>query len=278
MLYVFLLLLPQLLTGMKMNKNQSEYPVLFIGHGSPLNITADNSFTRDMATLKNLLPEPEAVLVISAHWLTKGTRITAGAFPGQIYDFYGFPEALYKVIYNAPGSPTIAKKIIESIGQDKIIPDTQRGIDHAAWAILKHIYPDHRIPVLELSLDIEKDPSQHFELGKKLAALRKMGILVIGSGNIVHNLYEVDFNEFAEPFPWALEFDNVIRSTLERGDFKKLIEYNLLGKNAMRAVPTSEHYLPMLYTAGMISENEKISFIHESVQNGSVSMRSFISA
>lgn len=256
----------------------TQNPVLFIGHGSPMNIIADNSHTADMKKLRQQLPEPEAILVVSAHWLTRGTRITAGINPEQIYDFYGFPKTLYEVIYRSPGSVEISEKICDTVGSGLISPDKQRGIDHAAWAILKHIYPEQTIPVLEMSLDIAMDPEYHFETGQKMAQLREMNILVIGSGNIVHNLHEVDFNENADPFPWALDFDTAVKKHLESKEFDSLINYTRLGKNAMRSVPTSEHYLPMLYILGMISDDEKISFVHESMQNGSISMRSFISA
>jgi 4,5-DOPA dioxygenase extradiol len=254
----------------------SSFPVLFIGHGSPMNIIADNRFSSDMVSLRQHLPEPEAILVVSAHWLTRGTRVTAGSDPEQIYDFYGFPKALYDVVYKAPGSAEIAEKICKTVGPGLIVPDNQRGIDHAAWAVLKHIWPEQKIPVLELSIDIAREPQYHFETGQKMAKLREMNILVIGSGNIVHNLHEVDFNEYAEPYPWAADFDSVVKKLLENKDFESLINYTGLGKNALRSVPTAEHYLPMLYTLGMISENETISFVHESIQNGSVSMRSFI--
>ncbi|MBI5010044.1 MAG: 4,5-DOPA dioxygenase extradiol [Bacteroidia bacterium] len=255
-----------------------KYPVLFIGHGSPMNIIAENNYTADMTRLRRQLPPPEAILVVSAHWLTRGTRVTAGNSLEQIYDFYGFPKALYEVVYRAPGSVEIAEKVYETVGAGLIVTDKQRGIDHAAWAVLKHIYPEQTIPVLELSLDIEREPGYHFETGQKMARLRDMNILVIGSGNIVHNLHEVDFNENADPFPWALDFDNVVKKLLESGEFDSLINYTRLGKNAIRSVPTAEHYLPMLYILGMISGDEKISFVHESMQNGSISMRSFISA
>lgn len=252
-------------------------PVLFIGHGSPMNIIAENNFTADMVKLRQKLPQPEAILVVSAHWLTRGTMVTAGIQPEQIYDFYGFPKTLYEVVYKAPGSGSIAELICGTVGSGLVIPDKQRGIDHAAWAVLKHIWPEQQIPVLELSLDIAREPQYHFETGQKMAPLREMNVLVIGSGNIVHNLYEVDFNEDAEPFTWANDFDSVVKNLLENKDFESLINYSGLGKNALRSVPTAEHYLPMLYTLGMISENETISFVHESIQNGSVSMRSFIS-
>jgi 4,5-DOPA dioxygenase extradiol len=263
----------------KINSNTmtpSSFPALFIGHGSPINILADNSFTRDMIKLREQLPVPNAILVVSAHWLTRGTHVTSGDHPEQIYDFFGFPHNLYKCKYHTPGSPEVAKMIAESVGNNIIYPDPNRGIDHAAWSVLKHIYPEQIIPVLELSLDIEKEPVYHFELGKKLAGLRENGILVIGSGNIIHNLSEIDFNDTASPFEWAKEFDSFVKTTLENKDFNTLINYNQIGDNARKAIPFNDHYLPMLYILGMTGENEKIHFVHESIQNGSISMRSFM--
>ena len=253
-----------------------KYPALFIGHGSPMNILAKNLFTHDLMRLRDQLPEPEAILVISAHWLTRGTHITAGEHPEQIYDFHGFPNNLYKFKYQPPGSPEIAKIIAETVGNNIIYPDQNRGIDHAAWSVLKHIYPEQKIPVLELSLDVEKAPVYHFEFGQKLAELRNRNILVIGSGNIVHNLREVDFNDDAAPFGWASEFDSIIKTALMKKDFDTLINYQNLGPSANRAIPFNDHYLPMLYTLGMMDETETVWFIHETIQNGSVSMRSFM--
>jgi 4,5-DOPA dioxygenase extradiol len=253
-----------------------QLPALFIGHGSPMNLLADNAFTRDLIKLGPQLPGPEAIVVVSAHWLTTGSFITSGKQPEQIYDFYGFPQVLYKYKYHAPGYPEIAKLASEIAGNDTIAQDDSRGIDHAAWLILKHMYPKQDIPVLELSLDMGKEPQYHFDLGKKLAGLRNNGVLVIGSGNIVHNLSEIDFNEDAEPFPWANEFDQTIKSAIENRDFEILINYKKLGPSARRAFPFNDHYLPMLYVLGMMSESENIKFVHESIQNGSISMRSFI--
>lgn len=249
---------------------------LFIGHGSPMNILADNPFTRDLKKLSDQLPEPVAILVISAHWLTRGTHITASANPEQIYDFYGFPDNLYKYRYNAPGSPGIAKRITETVGNSIILPDPHRGIDHAAWSVLKHIYPEQKIPVLELSLDIEKEPAYHYRLGQKLASLREENILVIGSGNIIHNLSDIDFDENAPPFEWAEVFDLHIKTALLRKEFDGLINYRDFGSSSQRAIPYPDHYLPMLYILGMTGANENIIFVHESFQNGSISMRSFI--
>lgn len=261
-----------------MTDNLSLLPAIFIGHGSPMNIVADNQYTRDLINLRKKLKYPAAILVISAHWMTRGTRITSGKSPAQIYDFYGFPPELYKVIYRAPGSAEIAEAIIESVGSRIITADKERGIDHAAWAVLRHLYPEPQIPVLELSLDMDKEPAFHFDLGQKLAELRKMNILVIGSGNIIHNLYEVDFNDNASPFPWALEFDAVVKNLLEAKEYQSLINFTNLGNNPMRSIPTSEHYLPMLCTLGMFRSDESVAFIHDSIQNGSVSMRSFLSS
>ena len=241
-----------------------------------MNIIADNLFTRDLKNLRDHIPEPETILVISAHWLTRNTYITSGPDPQQIYDFYGFPDSLYKIKYNAPGSPGIAKIITETVGNNVIIPDPYRGIDHAAWSVLKHLYPEQKIPVLELSLDIEKDPSYHYRLGQKLAVLREKNILVIGSGNIIHNLSDIDFDERAQPFEWAEVFDYQIKSALLNREFEKLVNYSDIGTSSRRAIPHTDHYLPMLYTLGMIREDENIKFVHESVQNGSISMRSFI--
>lgn len=252
------------------------FPALFIGHGSPMNILADNSFTRDMINLGEMLPTPEAIVVVSAHWLTHGTYITSGSKPEQIYDFYGFPRTLYEYKYMAPGSPETADTVSLAAGRNKIIKDDARGIDHAAWSILKHIFPHHNIPVLELSLDASKEPIFHFEFGKKLGVLRSKNILVIGSGNIIHNLSEIDFNDAARPFGWANEFDLQVKTLIEKKDFTTLINYHKIGQSARKAIPYFDHYLPMLYTLGMAGETENIKFIHESIQNGSISMRSFI--
>jgi 4,5-DOPA dioxygenase extradiol len=231
-----------------------------------------------MIKLREQLPEPKAILVISAHWLTRGTHVTSGEHPEQMFDFFGFPHHLYKCKYHSPGSPEIAKMIIETVGNNTICPDPNRGIDHAAWSVLKHIYPEQNIPVLELSLDVEKEPLYHFELGKKLAGLRKNDILVIGSGNIIHNLSEIDLNEAAAPFGWANEFDSIIKTALESKDFDNLINYKNFGLASKRAIPFNDHYLPMLYSLGMTAEDESIRFVHESIENGSISMRSFITA
>jgi 4,5-DOPA dioxygenase extradiol len=251
-------------------------PALFIGHGSPMNVLADNSFSRDMVKLGERLPMPVAIIVVSAHWLTRGTFITSGIDPEQIYDFYGFPKPLYDIIYKAPGSPQTAGMLAEICEKNIVNQDNNRGIDHAAWSILKHIFPDQKIPVLELSLDVTKEPLYHFELGKKLGILRTRNILVIGSGNIIHNLSEIDFNDDAKPFGWASEFDLNIKTLIDSRDFNNLINYQKISTSANRAIPYFDHYLPMLYILGMTGERENIHYIHESIHNGSISMRSFL--
>ena len=259
-----------------MEKVPDRFPALFIGHGSPMNIVTDNPFTADMKKLRKILPRPEAILVISAHWLTHGTYITSGTNPEQIYDFYGFPPNLYNIRYQAPGSPDVAKMIIDTIGNSMIHSDAGRGIDHAAWSILVHIYPDQSIPVLEMSLDAGMEPSYHYILGKKMSTLRENGILVIGSGNIIHNLSEIDFRDPVEPYDWASEFDTLIKVAIEINDIQRLIDYKSLGPISDRAIPYNDHYLPMLYILGMIEHEEKAVFIHDTIQNGSISMRSFL--
>jgi 4,5-DOPA dioxygenase extradiol len=251
------------------------FPVLFIGHGSPMNIILDNPYTRDMKEIGPKLPGPRAILVVSAHWLTDSTFVTGSAAPEQIYDFYGFPDSLYKIKYNAPGAIDIAEEVASVARRTEILIDKNRGIDHAAWAVLCHMYPGREIPVLELSIDLSKGPQFHFDLGKELSVLREKEILVIGSGNIVHNLFEIDFEENSEPYPWAIEFDRVVKENLEKGTFENLIGYHSL-PSSRKAVPIPDHYYPMLYVLGMKDKDDKLTFVHESIQNASVSMRCFM--
>lgn len=250
-------------------------PVLFIGHGSPINIVEDNSYTRSLAALGKDLPKPQAILVVSAHWQTRKTYITGAQLPPTIYDFYGFPDELYRVTYPAPGSPAIAARV-QAVTQEAILVDDKRGIDHAAWAVLKHMYPSADIPVLELSLDVEKSPADHYQLAKKLAPLREEGILIIGSGNIVHNLSRINFDElYGSPYPWAVRFDGLIEQLLTTHDHDRLLDYANLPDSQL-AIPTDEHYLPMLYAAALQTEQDSLRFTCTDMQNGSISMRSFI--
>jgi 4,5-DOPA dioxygenase extradiol len=251
-------------------------PVLFIGHGSPMNIVYKNEYTKSLQKLGTSLPKPDAILVVSAHWLTTGTFVCSADKPEQIYDFYGFPDELYAVKYHPLGARAVAESIANELKSDNIQSDNKWGIDHASWAVLTHMYPKADIPVFEMSLDVLKNEREHYNLGKKLSFLRTKNILILGSGNIVHNLRQVDFDEHAEPFPWAIEFDEYIKEALLQKDHERLIRYKELSPASRLAVPTNDHYLPFLYSAALQEEDEQIEFVHESIQNGSMSMRCFI--
>ena len=251
-------------------------PVLFVGHGSPMNIIQNNAYTQSLQKLGTTLPKPDAILVISAHWLTRGTFVCDASQPQQIYDFYGFPEALYNIKYRPPGSPSIAHVIAKELTTHNIQLDHTWGLDHASWAVLKHLYPAADIPVLEMSLDVTKNEEDHYMLGKRLAFLRNKNILIIGSGNIVHNLREVNFNENADPFPWATEFDEYVKNSLLQKDHSRLTRKSDWGTSGKLSVPTNDHYLPMLYSIALQEENDNVRFFHVSIQNASVSMRCFM--
>jgi len=251
-------------------------PVLFIGHGSPMNIIYRNEYTRSLQKLGTSLPKPDAILVVSAHWLTKGTFVCSADKPEQIYDFYGFPDELYEINYHPPGARAFAESVANELKSDDLKTDADWGIDHASWAVLVHMYPKADIPVFEMSLDIMKNEKEHYKLAKKLSYLRRKNILIIGSGNIVHNLRLVDFDEHAKPFPWAIEFDNYIKDALLQKDHDRLLRYKELSPAGYLAVPTNDHYLPFLYSAALQEEDEHIDFVHEGIQNGSMSMRCFM--
>jgi 4,5-DOPA dioxygenase extradiol len=223
-------------------------PILFLGHGSPMNAIEDNEFVRGFKNLTSQIPKPQAILCISAHWETKGTYITAMDFPRTIHDFGGFPKELYNVRYNAPGNPDLATFISKEVRTTTIGLDHSWGLDHGAWSVIKHVYPKADIPVLELSLDYTKDPFYHYSLAKQLAFLRTKGVLIIGSGNIVHNLSKVAWNKLDEPnyaYDWALEARTIINTAIIDGNHKKLIDYHSLGTAISLAIPTPEHFLPL---------------------------------
>ena len=252
-------------------------PVLFIGHGSPMNGIEDNEFSLRWARMAKEIPIPKAVLVVSAHWFTKGTRITAMEFPTTIHDFMGFPRELYDVQYNAPGSPELAKETASIIRSTDAIQDHDWGLDHGAWSVVKHMYPEAIIPVLQLSIDYTKGPQFHFDLAKEIYGLRKKGILIIGSGNMVHNLKMIDWNminqrEFG--YDWALKMDYQFKKLISHGDPKPLINYESLGNAARLAIPTPEHYLPLLYSLGLRGTNETATFFNDKAVGGSITMTS----
>jgi 4,5-DOPA dioxygenase extradiol len=256
-------------------------PAVFIGHGSPMNAIEDNSYTRSLDRLGQEMPIPKAIMVVSAHWLTKGTCVTCVQRPETIHDFYGFPRELYQIEYPAPGAPSFAKMLAE-ISSEQVRCDQTWGLDHASWAVLRHIYPKADVPVFELSLDYfpgtfdEKPVRYHYDLARKLSNIRDEGVLVLGSGNAVHNLRMIDFhNNNAMPYDWAKTFDDELRKDLLASNYDRLIDYREIPGGDL-AVPTLDHYLPMIYTLGMKQPGESLKFIHEGFQNKSISMRSFI--
>jgi 4,5-DOPA dioxygenase extradiol len=253
-------------------------PILFVGHGSPMNIAQKNDFTESLRQAGEKLPKPRCILCVSAHWVTDGTFVTGSAHPKQIYDFYGFPDELYEVNYRPSGSLKDAGRVA-MLGKDvPVLPNNGWGIDHGTWAVLKHLYPNHDIPVIQLSLDGNKDEAAHYGLASFLQPLRSEGVLIIGSGNIVHNLRLISWQQFGEtPFPWAKRFDEQVKGALDQRDKTLLIRYDSRDKEAgANSVPTNEHYLPLLYVAALRGEKEQIEHIHEGFQHRSVSMRSFI--
>jgi 4,5-DOPA dioxygenase extradiol len=256
--------------------NNVKMPVLFIGHGNPMNAIYNNAFTQTLTSEGEALKKlsPAAVLVISAHWLSNGTRVSVSPNPPTIHDFGGFPEELFQVQYPAPGAHDLAIYTKKLITFTPVEEDNKWGLDHGAWSILKHMFPLADVPVYQLSIDYKKPPRWHFDLANDLKTLREKNILIIGSGNIVHNLYMVDFSDAAKPFPWAVEFDELIKTRLINKDYDALINYKDIG-NSYLAVPTNDHYLPMMYTLGATDKNEELKFFYEEIQNATISMRSF---
>ncbi len=261
---------------------QKKMPVLFIGHGSPMNIILENDYTRSLVNLRKRLPRPKAVMVVSAHWLTNGTFVTCVNRPKTIYDFYGFPEELYEMSYPSSGAPVEAQLVTETVKKGVVACDQHWGLDHASWAVLTHMYPKADIPVFEMSLDYSfndwhpKPLQYHYDLAKELAPLREQGVLIIGSGNIVHNLKLIDFEDMdAKPYEWAEEFDGMVKEALVARNYRGLIRYQEGGKASALSVPTLDHYLPMIYAIALQQRNEPLTFVHEGFQNASVSMRCF---
>jgi len=257
------------------NENTHTMPALFIGHGNPMNALYDNAFTKSLSKSVVGIPQPKAILVISAHWQTRGTYVTSMIAPKTIHDFGGFPKELFAVDYPAPGAPEFAKQVIHQVKSTTVHDDHDWGLDHGAWTILKHMYPKADIPVFQLSLDYAKSAQWHYDLAKELNALRSKGLLIVGSGNIVHNLGRVSWDDPNVKYDWCVEFDEKVKSDLLKRDHTNLINYEKIGKSAMLSVPTNEHYLPMLYAAALQQKNEEINFVYEGIEMGSISMRCF---
>jgi len=247
-------------------------PVLFVGHGSPMNAVEDNEFSRAWTGIGKKLPRPKAILCISAHWETEGAGVTAMERPRTIHDFYGFPPELFAQEYPAPGSPRLARRVAALVPGARL--DTEWGLDHGTWSVLKRMYPKADIPVVQLGLDRFLDPEGHYRVGARLAPLREEGVLVLGSGNIVHNLMLADPS--AAPYDWAVKFDERVGRLIEAQDTDALVHYDGLGEPARLAIPTNEHYLPMLYALALRTDGDRVRFFAERIVFGSVSMRSFI--
>jgi 4,5-DOPA dioxygenase extradiol len=252
-------------------------PVLFLGHGSPMNAIEENEFVTGFRSLAQTLPKPNAVLCVSAHWFTKGTKVTAMQMPRTIHDFGGFPKELFAVQYPAKGSPELAKITEEILRPTHVELDEKWGLDHGAWTVIKHVYPDADIPVIQLSIDYTKPPAYHFALAQQLQSLRHKGVLIVGSGNIVHNLGLVDFAHMHKDnygFDWAIESREKINSWLLDGNFDPIIHYAKQGAAINLAIPTPEHFLPLIYALGLKEKSETLSLFNDKLLAGSLSMTS----
>jgi len=249
-------------------------PVIFFGHGSPMNTLASNQYTDAWRRLGAGAPGPKAILAISAHWYTRGIAVTAMATPRTIHDFGGFPQALYDMRYPAPGDPELALRVRELLAPVPVELDQSWGLDHGTWSVLVHAYPDAAIPVVQLSMDGTQPASFHYALARRLAPLRDEGVLIIGSGNVVHNLMLMRRGEGTTVFDWAQRFNEAVRAALARSDHQPLIEYERMGEDARLSVPTPEHYLPMLYIAALQAEGETMQFAVDGYEAGSLGMLS----
>ncbi len=278
-----LALLP--LAGFAMNLNKlniltdlfestAKMPVLFVGHGSPMNAIETNEFSLEWQKLGKSLLKPNAILCISAHWETKGTFVTAMEKPQTIHDFGGFPQALFDVKYPAPGSPELAGETKKLLAKTEVGLDQNWGLDHGAWSVIRVMYPEADIPVIQMSLDYFQNPQYHYDLAKELVALRQKGVLIIGSGNMVHNLRAVDWSKPNQGFDWAQEANEKFKKLILDNDHKQLINYKMLGREVELSIPTPEHYLPLLYALALKSDNEQVVFFNDKSVMGSLSMTS----
>jgi 4,5-DOPA dioxygenase extradiol len=239
-----------------------------------MNALGDNEFTRAWRAVVQPLPKPRAILCISAHWETQGTFVTSMEKPRTIHDFGGFPRELFDFQYPAPGNPQLAKEIEDGVTKTLVTADTRWGLDHGAWSVICHMYPNATVPVVQLSLDYSQPPQYHYDLAKELASLRNKGVLIVGSGNMVHNLRAVDWQNPDSGFDWALEADALFRKLILTGDHAQLIHYAKLGSSVSKAIPTPEHFLPLLYVLALRGEKDSVSFFNQKVMMGSLSMTS----
>ncbi len=250
-------------------------PAIFFGHGNPLNALAENDYTRAWAAIGAEIPRPRAVLCVSAHWYLPGTAVTAVERPRTIHDFGGFPRELYEVKYPAPGDPALARRVRDLLAPTPVALDERWGLDHGTWSVLCHVFPEADVPVVQLSMDETEPAAFHYEIGKRLGPLRDEGVLIIGSGNVVHNLHTYAWGRHeVEPFDWAVRFEARARALLTAGDDPLLVNYEALGRDAQLSAPTPDHFLPLLYVMGLRREGEAVSFPAEGFDGGSVSMLS----
>lgn len=264
-----------------LDEQEHYMPVLFVGHGSPMNAIEDNEFSQRWVAMAKEIPVPKAALIVSAHWLTRGTHVTAMPQPKTIHDFGGFPKALFDVQYPAPGHPELAKETASLFTGINVGMDHDWGLDHGAWSVVRQMYPEANIPMVQLSIDYNKPPEYHYDLGKQLQALRKKGVLILGSGNMVHNLGMMslpggDFSKINEAygFDWAHEMNNIFKEKIGNGDHRALIEYEKLSTSAKLAIPTPDHYYPLLYSLALQRKDETLSFFNDKAIAGSLTMTS----
>lgn len=265
---------------LELGDDTDKMPVLFVGHGSPMNAIEDNRFSRGMKEVAKSLPKPKAILMISAHWETRGTHVTINENPKTIHDFGGFPQALFDAQYPAPGSKWLAEETQQAVKKTTVELDDKWGFDHGNWSVTKNMYPNADIPIIQLSLDYTQPPQYHYELAKELAVLRNKGVLIIGSGNMVHNLRMVslkngDFNT-SHGYDWAFEANEAFKKHILSGNHQPLINYSSLGQPALLSIPTPEHYLPMLYTIALQEEKEQVTLFNDDLVGGSASMTSLL--
>ena len=248
-------------------------PALFVGHGNPMNALSDNAYTAAWRKIGDSLPRPKAVLSISAHWYVPFTGVTVNDAPRTIHDFGGFPKELFQVQYPAPGAPMLARRIQELLAPLDVKPDGSWGLDHGTWSVLCHVYPGADIPVIQLSIDETKPAAFHYDIGKKLSALRDEGVLIFGSGNLVHNLHTYAWGRHVpEPYDWASRFESKVKDLIRANNCEPLANYETLGPDAELAVPTPEHYLPLLYVLGARRGEDAVTYPVEGVDGGSISM------
>ncbi len=255
-------------------------PVLFVGHGSPMNVLdKENPFNQNFSLITQNFPKPKAILMISAHWYSSRLQVTSGKHPEMIYDFYGFPDELSQVQYPAPGSPELAEQVRSLLQPENVELNPTRGFDHGAWAVLKYLYPDADIPVVQLNLNRLQSTEWHFNLAKKLAALREQGVLIIGSGNIVHNLRAISWehiDQIGAGYDWAFAFRETVNQAIAKQDDETLVHYEQLGEKAELSVPTPDHYLPLLYIMALRAPQDEITFFNDNLIAGSLSMTSVL--